>query len=287
MSNEMSQRPHTGSDPQSAVAEALERAVQALRAGRATDAERLAAGVLKADRGNLLAAKVIGQALLSQGRPGEAIETLQRATRRAKDPDAETLLARALAAAGRDDDAFEVLRTAATRRPAFPLAFLELGDRLGKVGRFDEAVAAFEEGLALVPEAVILRVGLGYVHLMRNDRAAARRVFTEVRASDPQRRDAALGLAHVLAADGDYAAAADLYRHVLSPTPDDAATRIALAKCLLELGDRGAGEAALRAATRDGTQAVWEAINALAATPHGRLFLRPSDAARFLGGEPA
>ncbi len=283
----MSQRPRSGSEPPSTTGDALQRAVEALRAGRARDAERLAADVLKADRGNLLAAKVWGQALLLQDRAGEAIEALQRAVRRAEDPDAETLLARALAAAGRDDEVFEVLRTAVTRRPAFPLAFLELGDRLGKAGRFDEAIAVFEEGLALIPQAVILRVGLGYVHLLRNDRAAARRLFIQVRASDPQRRDAALGLAHVLAADGDYAAAADLYRHVLSLTPDDAATRIALAKCLLELGDRGAGEATLRAATREGTEAVWDAITALASTPHGRLFLRPSDATRFLGGEPA
>ena len=279
----MSQRPRSESDRPGALVAALE----ALRAGRAADAERLAAGVLRTDEDDLLAIKVMAQALLLQGRAGEAVATLQPAMRDAQDPDAETLLARALFAAGRDDAAFGALRAAITRRPAFPLAFLELGDRLGKAGRFDEAIAVFEQGLALVPHAVVLRIGLGYVQFMRNDRAAARRAFAQVRATDPQRRDAALGLAHVLAADGDYAGAAELYRLVLSLTPDDAATRIALAKCLLELGDRGAGEATLRAATRDGTQAVWEALTALAATPHGRLFLRPSDAARFLGGEPA
>ena len=60
----------------------------------------------------------------------------------------ETLLARALSAAGRREEALAVLRQATGRRPALPQAFLELGDQLGALGRFDEAAAAFEAGLA-------------------------------------------------------------------------------------------------------------------------------------------
>ncbi len=81
---------------------------------------------------------------------------------------------------------------------------------------------------------------------------------------------------------GEYAAAADLYRHALGLQPDDLVTRVNLGKCLLEMGERDAGEATLRAATRGSASLAGRAITALAAAPHGRFFLRPSAAAKFL-----
>jgi len=255
----------------------------ALRMRRLDEAERLAAGVLKSDRRHILAARLLGEALLLQARPQAAIEPLRRAARRSGDPAIETLLGRALAEVGRRAEALGELRRATARRPPYPPAFLELGDQLGKAGRFDEAIAAFEDGLALAPDATVLRVGLAYLHLNRNDRAQARRLFLQVRAAAPERHDARVGLAAVLALDGDYAAAAELYRQALAARPDDTATRIALGRVLLDLGERDAGEAALRAAARDGAPLASQAITALSAAAHGRFFLRPSDAARFLG----
>jgi tetratricopeptide (TPR) repeat protein len=249
---------------------------------RLDEAERLAGGVLKSDRGNVPAAQVLGQALLLQNRAEEAIDPLRRAARRSNDPAIETLLARALADAGRAEEALDQLRQATARRPPYPLAFLELGDQLGKVGRFDEGVAVFESGLALAPDAAVLRIGLGYLHLHRNERAKARGLFLQVRAAAPERHDALVALASVLALDGEYAAAADLYRQALGQRPDDAATRIGLGACLLEMGERDAGEATLRAATGGAAQMAGPAITALAAASHGRFFLRPSAAAKFL-----
>jgi tetratricopeptide (TPR) repeat protein len=265
------------------IAEALERADLALMSQRLDEAERLAAGVLRADPDNVAAGQILGTALLVQDRSDAAIAPLERAARRSEDPHIETLLARALANVGRREEAVERLRQATTRRPAFPQAFLELGDQLSAAGRFEEATAAFEDGLALIPEAAVLRVGLAYLLLKCNDRGRARALFTEVRAAAPERYDALLGLAWVTAADGEYAAAARLFDQALAGRPGDAVVRLELAKCLLELGERDAGEAALRAAA--GGQAVnaGPALMALAATPHGRFFLKPSDAAQFLG----
>jgi tetratricopeptide (TPR) repeat protein len=281
----MSKRPLPSSEQPSTIAEALAQASRALRSGRPDEAERLAAPVLKSNRGNLLAAQILGSALLMQKRPGEAIEPLRRATRRADNPAIETLLAKALAAVGRRDEAVDQLRQATTRRPPFPQAFVELGDLLGAGGRSEEAIAVFESGLALTPDAAVLRIGLGYVHLGRNDRAKARDQFSRARAAAPERRDAVIALARVLALDGEYAAAAELYRLALHARPDDAERRIELGKCLLEMGRRDDGEASLRTATRGGAQWAGPAIKALAATPRGRFFLRPSSAARFLGVE--
>ena len=81
------------------------------------------------------------------------------------------------------------------------------------------------------------------------------------------------------ALDGEFAAAADLYRRALQLRPEDAVSRIDLAKCLLEIGEREAGEAALRAATGSAAELAGLAITALAATSRGRFFLRPSAAA--------
>jgi tetratricopeptide (TPR) repeat protein len=275
----MSKRPSSTAGRPRPVNRTLEDAIAAIRMERPDEAERLALAVLKSNRGDVRAAQVLGHALLLQNRPAEAIEPLQRAARRGEDPTTETLLARALAAVGRGEDALDQLRLAVTRRPPLPLAFLELGDQLGEAGRFDEAAAVFESGLALTPEAAVLRVGLGYLQLKRND------LFLAVRAAAPQRHDALVGLAKVMALDGDYAAAADLYRQALALRPGDAVTRINLGKCLLEMGQRQAGEAALREATRGAPPLAGLAITALAATPHGRLFLRPSAAEKFLGIE--
>ncbi|THD54171.1 MAG: tetratricopeptide repeat protein [Phenylobacterium sp.] len=253
---------------------------------RFDEAERLAGNVLKSNPGNVPAAKLFGQAVLLQSRPAEAIAPLQRAARRSRDPAIETLLGRALAEAGRGAEALDQLRQTTHHRPPYPLAFVELGDELGKLGRFDEALAVFEAGLALAPDAPVLHMALGYLHLNRNHRAAARTLFQRVRAAAPERYDARVALANVMTLDGDYAGAADLYRQALEMRPEDAMTRISLGKCLLEMGERAEGEATLRAATRRGAPVTGMAIAALAATPHGRFFLRPSAAARFLGEAP-
>jgi predicted Zn-dependent protease len=264
------------------IAEALEQAALALQARRLDEAERLAGGVLKANPADAAAAQLLGQALLLQGRAADAIAPLRRAARRGQDPVLETLLARALSDTDRADQAIDQLRQATTRRPAYPLAFVELGDLLGKLGRFHEALAALEDGLALCPDAHVLRVALGYLHLARNARARARALFQAVREAAPERHDARVALANVLALDGDHAGAAELYRQALGLRPDDAATQISLGKCLLEMGEREAGEAALRTAARGAPQMAGPAIAALATAARGRLFLRPSDAARFL-----
>ncbi len=262
----------------------LAQAADALRAQRPADAERLARQVLTSSKVDARALRLLGEALTLQGRAAEAVEPLRRAARRAGDAETQLLLARALSDAGAAEEAEAALRDAIKLRPVFPLAFLELGDRLDKAGRFDEAAAVFEKGLKLAPDAVVLSVGLGYVSLHRNDRARARALFAQVHAAQPQRYDATLGLAHVLMADGAYAQAADLYGEALAIRPDDA-TRIYLARCLLELGQRNAGEATLRAATRGGVHGAWDAITALSGTPNGRAFLKPSAALRFLRGE--
>jgi tetratricopeptide (TPR) repeat protein len=283
----MSKRVRSPSKAPGPINPALQQAILALRSERASEAERLASRVLRANRGHVVAAQVLGEALLLQDRVEEAIDLLQKSARRSGEPGTETLLAMALNAAGRDDEALTELRRAVARRPVFPLAFLKLGEYLGELGRFDEGIAVLEDALALVPDGDGLRVGLGFLHLRRNERGAARRLFVEALAEAPQRHDATVGLARVMVLDGEHVAAVDLLRRALALRPGHAPTLIELGKCYLEMGERSAGEASLRAAAHKAPRLASLAMLALAAAPHGRFFIRPSAAAAFLdAGSP-
>jgi predicted Zn-dependent protease len=262
--------------------EVLERANLALRMNRLGEAEQLASEVLKAERGNLQAASLLGQALLAQNRAEEAVGPLEKAARRSGDPSLETLLAIALASSGRDEDALAQLRKITARRPAFPPAFRELASRLNKRGETDKAIAILEDGLAQAGNIVELQIDLATLHLGRNARSSARAVLTQALTAAPGRPDIVALLARLMLLDGEYAAAADAYRYALAQRPDDAATRADFAVCLMELGDREAGEANLRAAMRGRPDLLYRAVHSLAAPAHGRLFLRPSAVAKFL-----
>ena len=264
------------------IEEALHQASAALLEGRFEPAERLAAAVVRSAPGNGTAVRLLAHALLLQGRYADAIPALQRATRRNPDPELEALLARAFNGVGREDEALTQLHRAVTRRPPFPLAFLQLGEMLGERGRFTEATAAFEAGLAAMPGEPSLRVGLAYLHLRRQDHAGARAILEDLLAETPDRHDVHLALARTLALEGDQAAASDLYERALTIGPDDPLTRLALAKSLLEQGRRAAGEAHLRAVVRAAPQLLGAAITTLSSAPHGRLFLNASTAAAFL-----
>ncbi|HEX2590390.1 MAG TPA: tetratricopeptide repeat protein [Rhizomicrobium sp.] len=256
--------------------------MRALRERRPDEAERLAVQVLKSDRANIAAAEILARALLLQDRAAEAVDPLRRAAKRSDNPAIATLFAAALSASGERDEACAVLTAITERTPPFLPAFLDLAALLDKANCSDNAIAVLERGLAHAPNAIDLQMRLGTILLDRNDRVRARVLFENVRTAAPERHDAIVALARVATGDGDHAAAADLYRRALGLKPDDALARINLAKCLFELGDRDAGETALRAATRVAPHYTGLAVAALANAPKGRVFLKPSRAAKFV-----
>lgn len=269
-------------DSRRSIANALQSAAMALQMHRPDEAERIAAGVLKSDRGNAGAATLLTQALMAQNRLPEAVPPLQQAVRRGEDPRLETLLASALVAAGNTNDARAQLHRTMARRPPFPPAFAEYAGLLVKSGEIAQAFAVLEEALTLAPDEIALMQHLASLHLSVNARGKARAILQQAFEHVPGRADIAAALARIVLLDGDYAAAADLFRRALGLRPADAMTRADLAICLLEMGERAAGEAALRKAVRDQPALVGRATHALAAASHGRFFLRPSAVAAFL-----
>lgn len=253
----------------------------ALHMQQPAEAEQLALQVLKSDRGNVLAADVLGRALLAQNRIDEAIVSLAKFARRTEEPSIESLLAGMLAAVGRQDEALDHLRRAITRRPHYIPAFVELASQLQKTGQFDEAMTVAESGLTFEPQSADLQLALGYVLTERNERSRARAVFAQVHAVEPTHHDALRALAAAVIWDGDYRQAADLYRRALAIKPLDD-TRIRLAKCLLELRQREDAEAVLRTATHGLSAAP--AVKAMVSASHGRIFLQLSSTLDVLRG---
>lgn len=279
----MSKPPTSLQETPLSVVHTLHKAISAMKSQRPGAAEGLASEVLQADPGNVVAYQILGEALLLQNKASEAVDVLEVAALRSRDPGTETLLAMALTAAGRNEEALEPLRLATTRRPCFPLAFIELGQRLGDRGAYQEGVTVLELGLSLTPESNALRLSLGYLHLKYNARGKAKAVFGEVLAFAPDQHNGLLAMAKVLAMDGENTSAISLYRRALELRPDDAVTAVGLGKCLLETGARGEGEAALQRAAQAEGPLTGPALIALAATTHGRLFLNLDAAMKFMG----
>src|ERR1041385_3804880 len=124
----------------SAIDQQLQRAAADLESGYPQGAERIAADVLKVSLHNPVALKILGCAMLLQGRAQEAIEPLERSARAAHDPATDMHLATALRQVGRKNDALTRLQRAVKRKPPFIPAFQELALILLASQQYAEAI---------------------------------------------------------------------------------------------------------------------------------------------------
>ena len=82
-----------------------------------------------------------------------------------------------------------------------------------------QAAAEFEAALALAPDSVAPRIGLGNLYLIQNDFAQAIAVLESVIADNPNQLEALFALGQAYAARGDFAAAQETLEHFLSLNP--------------------------------------------------------------------
>jgi Flp pilus assembly protein TadD len=272
--------------PNNFLAQALQEAAMALRMKQFDRAKQLATDVLKSNRTDRNAALILAHALIAQNQAGEAVAPLERVARRNGDAEIETLLGAALCGSRRAADGMEQLRRAAARRPPYLPAFQELAGQLAKARQFGEAIRTIEDGLALAPDSIDLKLDLGRLFLQNNEPAKARAILTVARDAAPGRPDVLAELAQALLNEREYGAAADTLRRALALRPEDTLSRAKLATCLLEMGERNGGEAALRSVFRGRPHMLGRMAYVLAASSHGRFFFRPSAAARFLERDP-
>jgi tetratricopeptide (TPR) repeat protein len=270
--------------PPDSGGDALERAIVALRSERPNEAQRIAGEVLTADPRNARALHIFGCALLMQGRAQDAIAPLETAAHIRHDPEIETQLAIALRQVGRNDDALGRLKRATKRRPSSAAALRELGSLLAAMERYDEAIETLRRGLEIAPMMPELSIQLGYVFLRRRNCADAKTAFARALDILPGSADALFGMAKAHQELGENEAATAYFRQCLMSRPDDAGTWLALGHCLLELGQLDAGYECFRAAARGHPTRYGSALASLAASGHGRFWLKPSAAARYLRG---
>jgi tetratricopeptide (TPR) repeat protein len=261
---------------------ALQRARVALNSDRPQDAERIADDILKRDPRHGAALQVRGCALLMQKRAADALAPLQTAAQSLRDGETDTLLAMALRQTGRSEDALSRLKRAVKRQPPYAPAFHELGYVLMLLEQYDEAIAAVRRGLEIAPMMPQLSIQLGEVLLRRRSYGEAKAAFARAVEITPNSADALFGLAKTHQSLGETAAAAASYRRCLVVTPHDGACWLNLGHCLLQMGEVEAGYDCFRTAARGDPKRYGKALTSLAASGRGKLWLKPSAAARFL-----
>lgn len=260
----------------------VQQAKAALDAERPQEAQWIADTILKTNPRHGGALYVLGCALVMQGRAADAIAPLEGAARELRDAETETMLAIALRQAGRHEDALARVKRATKRQPPYAAAFHELGRLLFLLKRYDEAIEALSRGLAIAPMMPDLSIQLGYVLLRRRNITEAKAAFRRALEISPNSSDALFGLARAHKEIGENQLAAEYFRRYLRGRPNDAGIWLNLGHCLLELGQLDAGYECFRTAARGDQTRYGSALTSLASSGRGRLWLRPSDAARFL-----
>jgi Flp pilus assembly protein TadD len=91
----------------------------------------------------------------------------------------------------------------------------ERAHQLYNEGRYDDAIEILREGLMLYPDALELRVGMGYARLAREEYAWSRQSFEAALALDPDHEDALAGWGEVLLKLGARRQAMECYERVL------------------------------------------------------------------------
>jgi Tfp pilus assembly protein PilF len=129
-----------------------------------------------------------------------------------------------------------------------------------------------------------LPIQLGYVFLAERQAAKAKRAFAAALAIAPAAAAALWGMGKAHQQVGENSEAVGFFRKCLELMPGDASTWLNLGHSLLETGEIDAGLACFRTAARGDQRRYFGALSTLVKASRGRLWLRPSDAARFLRG---
>jgi tetratricopeptide (TPR) repeat protein len=261
----------------------LHYAVAALQNGYVQDAERIARDVLSKRRNHPGALELLGLALLEQKRPADALAPLEQCVRLHPDAAKETYLALALIAVKRGAEATKLLERATQRRPLFPPAFFELGKLLREGHRLAEAETVLRRGIEAAPGIAEFPLALGTLLLERGNMEGAKDAFAKALGIAPGLPAALQGLVYSLKDSGDFQEAEAWARRAFARDPSDTKARLLLATCLLELGRSEEAIGHFRALVGAAPGLLGSALKAFADAGRGRIWLRPSVAAKVLG----
>ncbi len=209
-------------------------AVQAMRDNRPLRTEEICRNYLVLNPGCNDHLRLLGNALMKQGRLPEAEEQLRFALSLHPDiPQLHEDLGSALALQARFEDAIPSFEKAIQLEPRLPLAHKKLGQALAAIGRGTEADEQFEEFFEKDPEAGAIAAGMDHLKAGRKDEAIA--AFRDVLKSSPDNVDAMRHLAIAYwREDKNLPDAEALLRRATTLAPDFTAAWLVLGTVLLE-----------------------------------------------------
>ncbi len=197
------------------------------------EASSIVEEVLKADAENTTALVLMGDVLVGQGKPGEAVNYYTKAWQKSPTADVQLKLAQALAAAGRTEEALRRYQDLIQRSPYNAQAHLGYGDLLLAQGQRDRALEEFQSALRfagdvetreqaarriveLKPDDISTRFRLaGYLRdQYKYDGAIAQ--YEAILKLDPQNIDALIGLGDCYVPKTQYDRALDYYNRALA-----------------------------------------------------------------------
>jgi tetratricopeptide (TPR) repeat protein len=191
---------------------------------------------------------MLGEVMLLQGKPDDAIPLFQDLVKR--DGVGQGVyfgLATAYMAVQRPADAEAALRNAVARFPTDPVGYARLGSLLAQQGSYEAALKTLGEGNKIAPDdppllsdTALVQAQLGHP----DDAIAVARHLVRV---DPKGVGSRFLLANLLEANGGEKEAITIYRTILADAPDHADALNNLAWCLTDTGD---AEAAVPLARR-------------------------------------
>jgi predicted CXXCH cytochrome family protein len=171
-------------------------------------------------------------------------------TYRPQRPEFYAVMAQALLAAGRRDQAISMYRTALEQDPRFLPALRALGAGLSKAGDTNRAVATLEQARALDPRdaATLHELGLAYHQLGRDSEALS--VLRDAIRLDPDLPEIRNSLANILFEMGDRDKAGESLREAIRLQPDFAAAHADLGNVLAAGGDLAQAQREYRTAVQ-------------------------------------
>lgn len=200
--------------------ESLRDAIAAMRANRPLRAEEICRDYLAASPGSAEHLRLLGHALMKQGRLDDAEQHLRDALAIAPDhPQLYEDLGSVLGLKERFDEAVPLFEQAIRLEPRLPLAHKKLGQALAALGRGSEADEAFEEYFERDADKGLVAEGAQHLKAGRKDEAIA--TFKKALRDNPDNVDALRFLASAYLREKEHLDDAEaLLRRAVQVAPD-------------------------------------------------------------------
>ncbi len=223
--------------------------VRCHKSGDLKGAERHYRSVLSQNPGNAEALNLLGVVAMQTGRPAEAAGLVGRAVQAdGRRPEFHYNLGMAYMGLRSRDEAVKCFRQAATLRPDYADALLNLGNLLLNAGELDEAEACYRKVAKAAPDNPMVHNNLGSVFLARQSAEQAVTCFRKALKLKPDFAEANNGLGSALYMRGQFDEALGSFQGALDCNPGYAEAYNNMANVYFDQDRLSDAEASLRRA---------------------------------------